>query len=154
MVTSSLKVKCREITSWLLKIARQKILPRATHENYGQLHHWGPDHPQIAFDGPGVSRNMMLVLTSLAVPLVCVCACSCVGVSFSYVEILNFEGEAMVEMSTFISGSVQVLLCNEALRQLSRRSCANQYLVSLADVPQSCKQNMLYLCCVQSILTH
>ena len=59
---------------------------------------------------------MMLVLTSLAVPLVCVCVCSCVGVSFSYVEILKFEGGAMVDMSTFISGSVQVLLCNEALR--------------------------------------
>ena len=41
---------------------------------------------------------MMLVLTSLAVPLVCVCACSCMGVSFSYVAILKFEGGAMVDM--------------------------------------------------------
>ena len=40
--------------------------------------------------------------------------CSCVGVSTSYDRVM--EGGAMVDKySTFISGSVRVLLCNEAL---------------------------------------
>ena len=63
-----------------------------------------------------VSDSMMLVLPSLAVPsltLVCVCVCSCVGVSISYDGVM--KGRAMVDnYSTFISGSVRVLLCNEA----------------------------------------
>ena len=56
---------------------------------------------EILQEKRSVSGNRMLVLASLAVPsltLVCVCACSCVGVSVSYVESLNFEGLAMVDM--------------------------------------------------------
>ena len=44
-----------ESASWLLKIARFKILPCALCANYWQLHHQlqvGPDHPQIASSGP------------------------------------------------------------------------------------------------------
>ena len=54
--------------------------------------------------------------------LVCVCACSCVGVSISYVELLKFEGGAMVDMvpqQYFHLRSVRVLLCNEALETSS-----------------------------------
>ena len=50
--------------------------------------------------------------------LVCVCACSCVGVSISYVELLKFEGGAMVDMvpqQYFHLRSVRVLLCKEVL---------------------------------------
>ena len=35
-----------------------------------------------------------------------------------------------------------------------RRSCANRFLVGLADVSQSCQQNLPYFCCVRSALTH
>ena len=67
------------------------------------------------------SGTVVLVLASVAVPrltLVCVCAYSCVGVSISYVESLKFEGGAMVDVvprQYSISGSVRVLVCNEAL---------------------------------------
>ena len=52
MVTSSLKLKCSENASWLLRIARSQILPGATRANYWRLYHRGPDHPQIASSGP------------------------------------------------------------------------------------------------------
>ena len=76
---------------------------------------------EILQEKHSVSGNRMLVLASLAVPrltLVCVCACSCVGVSVSYVESLNFECLAMVDMvpqQYFHLRSVRVLLYNEAL---------------------------------------
>ena len=35
-----------------------------------------------------------------------------------------------------------------------RRSCANRFLVGLADVSQLCQQNLPYLCRVQSALVH
>ena len=41
MVTSSLKLKCSESASWLLKKARSKFLPRATRANYWPPHHDG-----------------------------------------------------------------------------------------------------------------
>ena len=50
----------------------------------------------------------MFVLASLAVlslTSVCVCVCSFVGMSILHVESSKFEGSAMVNMSTFISGS-------------------------------------------------
>ena len=68
-----------------------------------------------------VFSTTMLVLASLFVPsltLVCVCACSCVGVSISYVESLNLRVGlwwTWFRDSTFISGTVHVLLCNEAV---------------------------------------
>ena len=40
-------------------------------------------------------KKCLYVMLVLAV---CVCACSCVGVSISYVQLLKFEGEAMVGM--------------------------------------------------------
>ena len=92
------------------------------------------------------SGTVMLVLASLAVPkltLVCVCACSCVGVSISYVELLKFEGGAMVDMVPFISGNVWFLLCNEALRTSSSLAVKGEAVqISLADVSHSCQQNL------------
>ena len=49
--------------SWLLKIARSNILPRAPRANYWRLHHRhqaGPDHPQIASGGPVILRILIL----------------------------------------------------------------------------------------------
>ena len=106
----------------------------------------------------------MLVLASLAVPrltLVCVCACSCVGVSISYVESLKFEGGAMVDMVPRQHFHLRLRKCTCSAVQRSpgniifvscRRSYANRFLVGLADVTQSCQQNLPYFCCVRSAL--
>ena len=107
----------------------------------------------------------MLVLASLAVPrltLVCVCACSCVGVSISYVELLKFEGGAMVDMVPRQYFHLRKCTCSAVQRSpgniifasCRRRSCANRFLVGLADVPQSCQQNLPYFCRVRSPLAH
>ena len=61
--------------------------------------------------------------------------------------------------STFISGTVIVLLCNEALGTSSSldvegEASVGRFLVALANVPQSCQQNLPYLCGVRSALTH
>ena len=107
----------------------------------------------------------MLVLASLAVPrltLVFVCACSCVGVSISYVESLKFEGGAMVDrvlrqyfhLRKCMCSAVQRSPGNIIFASCRRRSCANRLLVSLADVLQSCRQNLPHFCCVRSALAH
>ena len=61
--------------------------------------------------------------------------------------------------STFISESVRVLLCNEALATSSSLAVEGEavqidFLVGLADVPQSCEQNLPYFCRVRSALAH
>ena len=106
----------------------------------------------------------MLVLASLAVPrltLVCVCACSCMGVSISYVESLKFEGGAMVDSSATVLSSrkctcsaVQRSPGNIIFASCRRRSYANRVLVGLADIPESCQQNLPYFCRVRSALAH
>ena len=107
----------------------------------------------------------MLVLASLAVnrlTLVCVCACSCVGVSISYVESLKFEGGTMVDMVPRQYFHLRKCTCSAVRRSpgniifasCRRRSCANWFLVGLAEVPQSCQQNLPYFCRVQSALVH
>ena len=111
------------------------------------------------------SGTVMLVLASLAVPrltLVCVCACSCVGMSIWYVESLKFEGGAMVDMVPRQYFHLRKCTCsaverspwNVIVASCWRRSYANRFLVSLADVPQSCQQNLPYFCRVQSALAH
>ena len=107
----------------------------------------------------------MLVLASLAVPrltLVCVCASSCVGVSISYVESLKFEGGAMVDMvpqqyfhlRKSTCSAVQQSPGNIIFASCRRRSCANLFLVGLANVPESCQQNLPCFCRVRSALAH
>ena len=97
----------------------------------------------------------MLVLASLAVPrltLVCICACSCVGVSISYV--VDMVPRQYFHLRNCTCSAVQRSPGNIIFASCRRRSCANRFLVGLADVPQSCKQNLPYLCCVRSTLTH
>ena len=83
--------------------------------------------------------------------------------SISYVESLNFDGAAMwtwFRNSTFISGSVRLLLCNEALGTSSSLAVEGEvvqirfYIVGLADVPQLCQQNLPYFCRERSTLAH
>ena len=83
----------------------------------------------------------MLVLASLAAPsltLVCECACSCMGVS--YVELLKFEGGTMVDIVLRQYFHLRKCACSAACvmkpwEHHQRRSCANRFLVGLANVP-------------------
>jgi len=103
----------------------------------------------------------MLVLASFAVPrltLVCVCACSCVGVSISYVKSLKFEGGAMVDMTVLSSqkctcSAVQRSPGNIIFASCRRRSCANQFLVGLADISVMSTEFAVFLPCMKRFST-
>ena len=69
MVISSLKLKCRERVSWLLKIARSKILPRATRANLLTTSPPGPWPSADCFWRPWAVKHFNAVYYKLHISL-------------------------------------------------------------------------------------